>query len=84
MLFSHLFLNIHIIHDVKASKNKKFQFSDAIYGVYRAPKVGFFFSKFVKRLDFHYYSAVKKATATVLVWGARGYSPIHFEYKTAS
>ena len=31
-----------------------------------------------------YYSACKKATAMVFIWGDREYSAVHFEYKTAS
>ena len=49
--FSQFFLHILLIHDVKASENIKFQFSGAIQGVYRTPKIGCFF-KFVKRQPF--------------------------------
>ena len=31
-----------------------------------------------------YYSASKKATAMVFIWGDRGYPAVRFEYKTAS
>ena len=31
-----------------------------------------------------YYSACKKATAMVFIWGDRGYPVVRFEYRTAS
>ena len=48
------------------------------------PKVGCFF-KTVKLQLFLllYYSASKKATAMVFIWGDRGYPAVRFEYKTA-
>ena len=31
-----------------------------------------------------YYSACKKATAKVFIWGDKGYPAVRFEYKTSS
>ena len=48
------------------------------------PKLGVF-SKYLKdSFLLLYYSAYKRATEVVFIWGDRGYPVVRFEYKTAS
>ena len=54
-------------------------------GVNHTAKVGCFFNIIKIQLSLLlYYSAHKKATAMVFIWGDRGYHAVRFEYKTAS
>ena len=56
-----------------------------IWGVHRAPKIGCFFQiTEIQHSCCFNYSAHKKATAMVFIWGDRGYHAVRFEYKTAS
>ena len=49
------------------------------------PKVGCFVQNIQKTaFVLLYYSACKKATTMVFIWDDRGWSAVHFEYKTAS
>ena len=73
---------IHIMTTFKTPKLSPETFS---MGAYRTPKVGCFFQNCQNTpYLLLYYSAYKKATAMVSIWGDRGHPAICFEYKTDS
>ena len=69
------------------STSEKSSFSISVFSWVRTvrPKLGVFFQIYEIQHSFLlYYSAHKKATTMVFIWGDRGYPAVRFEYKTAS
>ena len=68
----------------KLPRNFEFQGLGIIKGVHHLPKVVFLNMFKIHFFLLIYYSAYKKATAMIFIWGDRGYPAVRFEYKKAS